>query len=788
MTGHTYEICLALGVLSPMIGFWLLVFGGRVLGKPGAGWFALVTGMGVPLVLATYVLLCWLRVDDATRAALTENAARFHWATIGGVSIDIGIKLDSLTIAMFFMVTFIAFWIFFFSIGYMSGHSDEVDGKRKYWRFFAYLSLFAFSMLGLVVSSNLLFLFIFWELVGLCSYLLIGFYFHEPTPQYAQIKAFVTNRVGDFGFLIGMMLVFFHLKTLDLDQAAVVFGEQYAAGSGIFASGFTMFGWSLATILGIGLFCGAMGKSAQFPLHVWLPDAMAGPTPVSALIHAATMVAAGVYLVARVFRLMTPEALMFVAAIGCITLTLMALIALVQVDIKKCLAYSTLSQLGYMIFGMGCGAWVAALFHLVTHAFFKAMLFLGSGQVIEGCHHVQDMRRMGGLRKKMPVTCWTFFIGVLAISGAGIAGVKVGGAGIGLGGFFSKDEILAVAYVRSHEWTSYERVEEGHGGGHGSDEHASAVKVGASRVILASDPAHGDSGHGSTAHGASAHGGSHATGKAAIFENTPPLPKWMFYLALATAYITPFYMMRAWWMTFMGKPRDQHVYDHAHETPMMYIPLAVLAGGTAFASYFVFRDLFAHAAPDATDAAMVLAIDGTTHTPAMSAAHSYLVYAVGGSFVAGFALAIGIYGRGLDVAEKIKRTAGPLHTLLEKKYFIDELYHLVWIKGCLVVATVARFFDTWVLDLAYNLLGSATERFAVFIGRFVDVHGVDGIVNGISKTSLDVSDVVRSPQTGRIRSYVMFAAMVAAVVILILVFKPEPSHRLLIPSVASLGG
>ncbi len=783
MTGHTYEICLALGVLSPMIGFWLLVFFGPRLGKPAAGWFALVTGMGVPLALATFVLLGWLGTDDATRTSLTEHALRFHWATIGGVSVDVGVKLDSLTVAMFFMVTFIAFWIFFFSIGYMSGHSDEVAGKCKYWRFFAYLSLFAFSMLGLVVSSNLLFLFIFWELVGLCSYLLIGFYFHEPVPQYAQIKAFVTNRVGDFGFLIGLMLVFFHLKTLDLDQAAAVFAEQYANHSGVFASSFTMFGWSLATIMGVGLFCGAMGKSAQFPLHVWLPDAMAGPTPVSALIHAATMVAAGVYLVARVFRLMTPEALMFVAAIGCITLTLMALIAVVQVDIKKCLAYSTLSQLGYMIFGMGCGAWVAALFHLVTHAFFKAMLFLGSGQVIEGCHHVQDMRRMGGLRKKMPVTCWTFFIGVLAIYGAGIAGTK-----IGLGGFFSKDEILAVAYVRSYEWDSYDKLEGGHGVGHGGghggghgNEHAFSVEPGGSRVILASDPVHRTAAH-------DVHGEPGVSSLANIFTHTPPLPKWMFFLALATAYITPFYMMRAWWMTFMGKPRDQHVYDHAHETPMMYIPLAVLAGGTVFASYYVFRDLFAHAAPAATDAAMVMAIDGTTHTPAMTAAHHYLKFAVGGAFVAGFALAIAIYARGLGVAERIKRLAGPMHTLLEKKYFIDELYHLVWIKGCLVVATIARFIDTWVLDLTYNLMAGATERFAVFIGRFIDVHGVDGVVNGIAKTSMDVSDVVRSPQTGRIRNYVMFAAMVAAVVLLTMVFRPDSSGSVATSAVASLGG
>jgi len=447
------------------------------------------------------------------------------------------------------------------------------------------------------------------------------------------------------------------------------------------------------------------------------------------------------------------------------------------------------------------------MFHLVTHAFFKAMLFLCSGQVIEGCHHVQDMRRMGGLRKKMPVTCWTFFVGVLAISGAGIAGTS-----IGLGGFFSKDEILAVSYVRAYEWDSAEKLEAesggGHGGGHeqasaggvrGGDRAVSASSVGggagssggstgAARVMLVSDPMHDSETHGSDSHHGGSGEASHDSRLTRIFATMPPMGKWMFLLALATAYITPFYMMRAWWMTFMGKPRDQHVYDHAHETPMMYIPLMVLAGGTAFASYFVFRGLFADAAPAATDAPLVLAIDGHVMSPAIHAAHAYLKYAVGGAFVAGFALAIAIYGRGLTTGERIKQAAGPLHTLLEKKYFIDELYHFVWIKGCLLLAAVVRFFDTWFLDFAYNLLGGATERFAVFIGRFIDVYGVDGVANGISDTSMDLSDVVRSPQTGRVRNYVMFAALAAAVVILILVFGPHAPDRLLIPAVASSGG
>ena len=773
MAEHYYETLFAIGVLSPFVSFWLLVFFGPKLGKPTAGWVAVVLGMGVPLAVATIILVGWMGEDPDSIRVLSANAVRLHWATIGTVAVDVGVKLDSLTVVMFFMVTFIAFWIFVFSIGYMSGHSDEVGGKSKYHRFFAYLSLFGFSMLGLVVSSNLLFLFIFWELVGLCSYLLIGYYFDKGFASAAAMKAFITNRVGDFGFLIGLMLVYFQLGTLDLDQAAAVFADQYANGTGIFASHFTMLGYSLASIMGIGLFCGAMGKSAQFPLHVWLPDAMAGPTPVSALIHAATMVAAGVYLVARVFRLMTPEALMFVATIGCLTLVLMALVAMVQVDIKKCLAYSTLSQLGYMIFGMGCGAWIAALFHLITHAFFKAMLFLCSGQVIEGCHHEQDMRKMGGLGKKMPVTCWTFFVGVLAISGAGIAGTQ-----IGLGGFFSKDEILAVAWTRAYDWTDYSRHEVGehHEANAGDDDEP--------RVMLVSDPVHGNASR-TESHG-SVHGGDHGGAvKAAIFKEVPPLPKWMFWMAIITAYITPFYMMRCWWMTFMGKPRDKHVYEHAHETPLMYVPLVVLAVGTLVASYYIFRPLIAGAATEATGAAMVLATNGKASTEAIHAAHEWLKYGVGGAFIVGFAVAIAIYGRGLATATAIKKVLAPIHLVLEKKYFIDELYDFVWVKGCVLVAHIARFIDTYIVDMVFNLAAAITERFAAFCGLILDNHGIDGVVNGIAASSRDVGDLMRRPQTGRIRNYVLLATGSATIVIVcFLIWWSEP-HKEILASVIS---
>ncbi len=811
---------LAASLIPPFVTFWILVLWGPKIGKPRAGWVGLIGGMGLPLLLSTIVFVTWFFTDAAHRDELTTAAqnSQVLWSQLGDFKVTFGVKLDSLTVAIHFMVCFIAFWIFFFSIGYMAGHADCVHHQSKYWRFFAYLALFGFSMLGLVISPSLLFLFIFWELVGLCSYLLIGFYFDTDYAPPAAMKAFITNRVGDFGFIIGLGIVFTFLGTLDLEGAAAAFKTQLAAGTGLFAKEVTVpiFGWTfsgmtLATLMGIGLFCGAMGKSAQFPLHVWLPDAMAGPTPVSALIHAATMVAAGVYLVARVFRLLTPDAQMFVAVIGCITLTFMALIAIVQTDIKKCLAYSTLSQLGYMIFGMGVGAWTAALFHLVTHAFFKAMLFLGSGQVIEGCHHVQDMRRMGGLKSKMPVTCWTFFIGVLAIAGTGIPGFHIGDLRFGLGGFFSKDEILAVAYDRAYNW---ERFEHGEGHADGAVEGADRVVNGGSSggdndVVLAGfsqehaahapeaehaapqeNPAaagHAPAAGHALAQGhaaAAAEGGGHGGAKLAVAAGMKSLPKWMFWFAIITAYITPFYMFRAWWLTFMGKPRDHHVHEHAHESKMMTLPLAVLAVGTLISSYALFRPMLAHAAPVAADAPLVVAVDGEEHHPAASLValdhsadrnpHSKLITIVGFSFLAGFAGAWLVYRNGLGIAERLKNTfpLNHLHTLLEHKYYFDELYGFVWVRGCRGVAAVCGFIDTWVIDLVYNLLSSVTERFAAFTGRVLDAQGVDGFVNGIGETADDLAAALRRPQTGGIRKYVLWTVGIGTAVMTAFLLAP----------------
>jgi NADH-quinone oxidoreductase subunit L len=340
-----------------------------------------------------------------------ETAA--NWLSIGNLNVDFGLKLDALSMMMLFVVTGVGGLIHIYSYGYM----DEDPGKA---RFFAKLSLFTFSMLGIVLANNFIEMFIFWELVGVSSYLLIGFWFEKPSAGDAAKKAFITNRLGDFGFLLGILMVWGLLGSLNFSalQNSIV-ANPAALGA-------------MATTAGLLIFCGAVGKSAQFPLHVWLADAMEGPTPVSALIHAATMVAAGVYMLCRVLFLLDADALHVIAYIGGFTALLAALIAVQQNDIKRIIAYSTLSQLGYMVMAVGLNGPTPAMFHLTTHAFFKALLFLSAGSVIIGMHHEQDIWQMGNLRKKMPITFWTFLIGALALSGIPP-----------FAGFYSKDSILA---------------------------------------------------------------------------------------------------------------------------------------------------------------------------------------------------------------------------------------------------------------------------------------------------------------------------------------------------------
>jgi NADH-quinone oxidoreductase subunit L len=374
----------------------------------------LSAGLSTGAVVAGFVLSAIYVGLAGWAPAMRESS--FNWLAVGDLHIQLGLRLDPLSLMMMLVVTGVASLIHIYSWGYM--REDE-----GFSRFFAFLSLFTFSMLGIVLANNLVELFMFWELVGVSSYLLVGFWFGKPAAADAGKKAFITNRLGDFGFILGILSVWSVLGTLNFGELEAALGVNRAAYEPV------------ATAAGLLIFCGAMGKSAQFPLHVWLPDAMEGPTPVSALIHAATMVAAGVYMLCRVFFLLNPGPLTVIAWIGGFTALLAAVIALQQDDIKRILAYSTLSQLGYMVMGAGLASPTEAMFHLTTHAFFKALLFLGAGSVILAVHHEQDIWKMGGLRKKMPATFWTVLAGTLALAGVWP-----------LSGFYSKDSLLARAY------------------------------------------------------------------------------------------------------------------------------------------------------------------------------------------------------------------------------------------------------------------------------------------------------------------------------------------------------
>jgi len=421
------EIYLAI-VLTPLLGAIVAGFFGGKIGRVGAHW-ATSLGVGISTLLSLYVLKRF-----AMDAEPVFNNTIYVWMLSDGIRFEVGFLVDRLTALMISVVTFVSFCVHIYTIGYMEDDEHNwpktsLAGHNSYQRFFSYISLFTFSMLMLVMSNNFMQLFFGWEAVGLVSYLLIGFWSVRETAIFANMKAFLVNRVGDFGFVLGISAIAMYFNTLD-------YAEVFSMAPKLGAEQIQIFGsidWSLMTVICILLFIGAMGKSAQVPLHVWLPDSMEGPTPISALIHAATMVTAGVFMVARMSPLfeLSETALSFVLVIGATTAFFMGLIGIVQNDIKRVVAYSTLSQLGYMIAALGASAYAAGIFHLMTHAFFKALLFLGAGSVIIGMHHDQDIRNMGGIRKYMPITHWTALLGSLALIGFP-----------GFSGFFSKDAII----------------------------------------------------------------------------------------------------------------------------------------------------------------------------------------------------------------------------------------------------------------------------------------------------------------------------------------------------------
>jgi len=403
--------------LLPLAAFCINIVLGRSLIREHAHLIS------IPAVLGSWIVSVLVLLDlNDNENAISQRL--FTWIPSGDFNVEVSLYADQLTAIMLMVVTTVGLLVHVYSVGYM-------HGDPGYYRFFSYLPLFVFSMLMLVLADNLLVLFVFWEAVGLCSYFLIGYYFRRRSANNAAKKAFIVNRIGDLGFGLGIMLAYWTFGTI-----------SFHGDTGLFESAFNHEALGIAggtlTLIGILLFIGACGKSAQFPLHVWLPDAMEGPTPVSALIHAATMVTAGIYMVARSYTIFisSETAMLVVTVIGAFTAFMAATIALTQNDIKRVVAYSTLSQLGYMVFALGTGAWVAAIFHLMTHAFFKGLLFLGCGSVIHGMHEEQDIQKMGGLRKYMPITFWTFLIGALANAGI-----------IPLAGFWSKDEIILGTWI-----------------------------------------------------------------------------------------------------------------------------------------------------------------------------------------------------------------------------------------------------------------------------------------------------------------------------------------------------
>ena len=401
---------------SALAGIWGTAFGGNKIGRTGSSSLTIL-GVLVSLLISAFVF------KSVVFEGATFNETIYTWMVVGGLKMEVGFLIDSITAMMMCVVTFVSLMVHIYTMGYMA--DDE-----GYDRFFSYISLFTFSMLMLVMANNLLQLFFGWEAVGLVSYLLIGFYYKKPTAIFANMKAFLVNRVGDFGFILGIGLIAAYTGTLN-------YSEIFAKLPEIQNTLLPGTGWLLVTVIAICLFIGAMGKSAQFPLHAWLPDSMEGPTPISALIHAATMVTAGIFMVSRMSPLfeLSDTALNFILIIGSITALFMGILGIIQNDIKRVIAYSTLSQLGYMTIALGVSAYSVATFHLMTHAFFKALLFLGAGSVIMGMHHNQDIRWMGGVRKYMPITWITSLLGSLALIGTPL-----------FSGFYSKDSIIEAVH------------------------------------------------------------------------------------------------------------------------------------------------------------------------------------------------------------------------------------------------------------------------------------------------------------------------------------------------------
>jgi NADH-quinone oxidoreductase subunit L len=729
-------ISLALYILlAPLAAFTIVMFFGKKLPR-GGDWislFAIWSG----LAGSVYMLVDHIAHFDAIYSTTTS----VEWISWGPFHLNVGINLDNMAVIMLVVVTLVSSVVHLFSTGYMKG-------DPRYSRFFAYLSFFSFSMLGLVLSDNLILIYSFWELVGISSYLLIGFWYEKKSASDAAKKAFVVNRIGDAGMLVGILIVFSALGTFNLTEISAGVAAGKLSGT-------------LLTAAGICLFCGAIGKSAQFPLHVWLPDAMEGPTPVSALIHAATMVAAGVYLVARLFVILSFDASLVIAYVGGFTALFAATIAVAQNDIKRVLAYSTVSQLGYMVMALGTGAYTAGFFHLVTHAMFKACLFLGSGSVIHAMHHAlhhsgshadpQDMRNMGGLRKVMPLTFWTFLLATVALSGVPLTS-----------GFISKDAILGgtLAFAMEH-------------------------------------PEHWI------------------------------LPIFGFGAALLTA----FYMFRLVYLTFAGTFRGGHEAEHAlHESPAnMTTPLVVLATLCFFGFYTLpaFNPTtpaggwFAQLIPTPHRAYEMELVPPVKPAPqpqtAMNfgspeaaaenqrlhaeeyerqlvqyesqmkayeereAEEKHLEHTEHTAHLTAMMISILVAGLGIWVAtmayywKKINPATyqlklGVVYRGMYNKWWFDEMYNAVAVKGTLLFCSILAWFDNTVVDGLVN--GSAwVMRHTSYVSGWFDNTVVDGLVNFTATFVGFWGKFVRFFQGGQIQRYIFYSLVVVGIVIVLNVFQ-----------------
>jgi NADH-quinone oxidoreductase subunit L len=630
-------------VLAPLAAAIVAGLAGKKIGRAGAHWIT-VLAVGLSCALSMYVLkeMFW-------GGAGVENISVYTWAVTDGLKMEVGFLVDRLTALMMVVVTFVSLMVHIYTIGYM--HDDP-----GYQRFFSFISLFTFSMLMLVMSNNFLQLFFGWEAVGLVSYLLIGFWYKRESAIFANLKAFLVNRVGDFGFILGIAGVVMFTGSLD-------YAEVFASADNVARQDIEVISgvpWNAMSVICILLFIGAMGKSAQAPLHVWLPDSMEGPTPISALIHAATMVTAGIFMVARMSPLfeLSATALAVVIVIGSITAFFMGLLGIVQNDIKRVIAYSTLSQLGYMTVALGASAYGAAIFHLMTHAFFKALLFLAAGSVIIALHHEQDIRKMGGLRKYMPITYWTALVGSLALIGFP-----------GSSGFFSKD--LLIEAVKESHW-------------------------------------HGDG---------------------AIY--------WISYLSvLLGVFVTALYTFRMFFLVFHGEERmDKETKSHLHETPwVVTVPLIMLAIPSAIIGWITVEDvLFNNYFGDAivvSSAHDVLAHIGESFHGSLGLLQHAVMTPVFWLAAAGVFSSWFLYLKRPDIPATIKSKLSGLYTVLERKYYFDDLY----ING---FAAGGRGIGKFLWEKGDQLV--------------ID----DIIVNGTARSVGRLAAVMRQIQTGYLYTYAL---------------------------------